>query len=84
MSRLPVTALIVASLALSATACASNKRDVPNRLAPSRMTTIGVNSYLWRASIDTLSFAPLLQADPSGGVIVTDWYASPQNPGERI
>ena len=83
MSRLPVTALIVATLALSASACAP-KRDVPNRLAPSRMTTIGVNSYLWRASIDTLSFAPLLQADPSGGVIVTDWYASPQNPGERI
>ena len=48
------------------------------------MTTIGVNGYLWRAAIDTVSFAPLLQADPNGGVIVTDWYASPQNPGERI
>lgn len=83
MSRLPVTALVLASLALSATACSRN-RDVPNRLAPSRMTTIGVNSYLWRAAIDTLSFAPLLQADSNGGVIVTDWYVSPQNPGERI
>lgn len=83
MSRLPVTALVLASLALSASACSRN-RDVPNRLAPSRMTTIGVNSYLWRAAIDTLSFAPLIQADSSGGVIVTDWYTSPQNPGERI
>ncbi len=83
MSRLPVTALVLASLALSATACSRN-REVPNRLAPSRMTSIGVNSYLWRAAIDTVSFAPLLQADPNGGVIVTDWYASPQNPGERI
>ena len=83
MSRLPVTALVLASLALSASACSRN-RDVPNRLAPSKMTTIGVNSYLWRAAIDTLSFAPLLQADSNGGVIVTDWYASPQNPGERI
>ena len=83
MSRLPVTALVLASLAPSATACSRN-REVPNRLAPSRMTSIGVNSYLWRAAIDTVSFAPLLQADPNGGVIVTDWYASPQNPGERI
>ena len=83
MSRLPVTALVLASLALSASACSRN-RDVPNRLAPARMTSIGVNAYLWRAAIDTLSFAPLLQADSSGGVIVTDWYASPQNPGERI
>ncbi|MCY7270914.1 MAG: DUF3576 domain-containing protein [Sphingomonas bacterium] len=83
MSRLPVTALVLASLALSATACSRN-RDVPNRLAPSKMTSIGVNAYLWRAAIDTLSFAPLLQADSNGGVIVTDWYASPQNPGERI
>ena len=83
MSRLPVTALVLASLALSATACSRN-RDVPTRLAPSRMTSIGVNGYLWRAAIDTLSFAPLLQADSNGGVIVTDWYTSPQNPGERI
>ena len=83
MSRLPVSALVLASLALSASACSRN-REVPNRLAPSKMTSIGVNAYLWRAAIDTLSFAPLLQADSSGGVIVTDWYASPQNPGERI
>lgn len=83
MSRLPVTALVLVSLTVSVAACSRN-RDVPNRMAPSRMTTIGVNGYLWRAAIDTVSFAPLLQADPNGGVIVTDWYASPQNPGERI
>ncbi len=46
--------------------------------------TIGVNSYLWRASLDTLSFMPLVQTDSNGGVIVTDWYANPRNPGERI
>ena len=83
MSRLPVSALVLASLALSASACARN-REVPIGLAPSKMTSIGVNAYLWRAAIDTLSFAPLLQADSNGGVIVTDWYTSPQNPGERI
>ena len=83
MSRLPVTAVIIASLALGASACSTNK-ELPNRLAPSRMTTIGVNAYLWKAAIDTVSFAPLLQADSNGGVIVTDWYTSPTNPGERI
>ena len=48
------------------------------------MTTIGVNAYLWRAALDTLSFAPLAQTDSAGGVIVTDWYANPQNPSERV
>ena len=43
-----------------------------------------MNTYLWRAAIDTLSFAPLITADSSGGVIVTDWYANPNSPGERV
>ena len=52
---------------------------------PARQTvTIGVNAFLWRAALDTLSFAPISQTDSNGGVIVTDWYANPQNPGERV
>jgi len=53
-------------------------------LAASQVTTIGVNAYLWRAALDTLSFAPLTQTDSNGGVIVTDWYANPQSPGDRV
>ena len=45
---------------------------------------IGVNSFLWRASIDTIAFMPLLSADPFGGVIITDWYAPPETPDERF
>jgi hypothetical protein len=45
---------------------------------------IGVNSHLWRASLDTISFMPLSSADPFGGVIITDWYAPPDTPGERF
>ena len=45
---------------------------------------IGVNSFLWRASLDTLSFMPLQSADPFGGVIITDWYANPETPDERF
>jgi len=53
-------------------------------LAASKITTIGVNSYLWRASLDTLSFMPLVQTDSNGGVIVTDWYTNPNTPTERM
>jgi hypothetical protein len=53
-------------------------------IAASRTTTIGVNAYLWQAALDTLSFAPLTQADSNGGVIVTDWYANPNSPNERV
>ena len=45
---------------------------------------IGVNSFLWRASLDTLAFMPLASADPFGGVIITDWYADPAAPAERF
>lgn len=82
--RLPLFAasLLGASAALSA--CASGN-DLPDAdAAASQVTTIGVNSYLWRASLEAVSFAPLLQADSAGGVIVTDWYANPENPGERV
>jgi hypothetical protein len=45
---------------------------------------IAVNSYLWRASLDTIAFMPLASADPFGGVIITDWYSPPDVPGERF
>ncbi len=45
---------------------------------------IGVNSFLWRASLDTVSFMPLTSADPIGGVIITDWYTPPEAPSERF
>jgi hypothetical protein len=45
---------------------------------------LGVNSYLWHATLDTLAFMPLQSEDPFGGVILTDWYSSPQSPNERV
>ena len=45
---------------------------------------IAVNTYLWRASLDTLSFMPLLSADPFGGVIITDWYSTSEKPKEKF
>lgn len=51
---------------------------------PNDGNTIGVNNYLWRASLDTLSFMPMQAADPFGGVIISDWYEDPAAPGERF
>ncbi|MAF49416.1 MAG: DUF3576 domain-containing protein [Rhodospirillales bacterium] len=45
---------------------------------------IGVNAYLWRATLDTMSIWPVASADPFGGVIITDWYAPPATPNERF
>lgn len=76
--------IVLACAALSALA-ACGGRDRPKAdLAAANINTIGVNSYLWRAALETISFAPLLQADSAGGVMVTDWYANPANPGERV
>ena len=82
MNRLHSTAAAIILSALAVSGCAHN-RSVPNRLAPSNVTTLAVNSYLWRAAVDTVSFAPLLQANPNSGVIITDWYTNPRAPGER-
>ena len=45
---------------------------------------IGVNGFLWRATLDTISFLPVSSADPFGGVVITDWYAMPEAPQERF
>ena len=45
---------------------------------------IGVNNFLWRASLDSISFMPLASADPFGGVIVTDWHSLEEAPNERF
>jgi hypothetical protein len=50
----------------------------------STRVTLGVNSYLWHASLDTLSFLPLVSADPFGGVIISEWYVAPSSPNERL
>jgi hypothetical protein len=77
--------LLIGALGLGLASCGGGN-DRPRRadMAASQVTAIGVNSYLWRATLETLSFMPLNQADSAGGVIVTDWYANPQNPNERV
>jgi hypothetical protein len=94
----PSRFVLVLSSMLALSACEWVKEDLskglnygrsPDRtkeadLAAAKVTTIGVNAYLWRAALDTVSFMPLLQTDSNGGVIVTDWYVNPSSPGERM
>jgi len=79
----PIAGAIAATLLLGG--CAHHRAKVVNvDLAASKVTQIGVNAYLWRAALDTVSFMPLAQVDSNGGVIVTDWYANPSTPTERM
>jgi len=52
--------------------------------AASSAPQLGVNSYLWRATLDTLNFMPLTSADPVGGIVISDWYAAPDKPDEHM
>ncbi|HWJ39025.1 MAG TPA: DUF3576 domain-containing protein [Sphingomicrobium sp.] len=83
MNRLFTTAAALTVLAVATPGCSRN-RNLPTQLAPSQVTTLAINSYLWRAAVDTVSFAPLLQANAQSGVIITDWYTNPKAPGERV
>jgi hypothetical protein len=71
------------ALALTVPACASSDDDRDDQSAESQ-AGIGVNSFLWRASLDTLAFMPLASVDPFGGVIITDWHSEATTPGERF
>jgi hypothetical protein len=69
---------------LGAGKSSSKKQAAARKAATANAPNMGVNSYLWRASLETLNFMPLAQVDPFGGVIVTDWYASAEAPNERF
>ena len=68
--------------AASVSACAHKRAPAVASVGPA--ATIGVNGYLWRATLDTLNFMPLASADPWGGTVITDWYSDSQAPNERF
>ena len=76
-------ALIVSFGAVAVSGCAGGLlKRTPN--AAENPVAIGVNSYLWRASLDTLAFMPLASADAYGGLINTEWYVNPEKTDERF
>ena len=84
-SRPLANAAILGLAAIGLASCGGgNDERLRSDLAAAQTTTIGVNSYLWRASLETLSFMPLSTADSAGGVLITDWYVNPNTPNERV
>ena len=88
MRILPV---LFCALALPLAACGSNSTPTTDMDTGATIVangngrlTLGVNSYLWHATLDTLAFMPLTSADPFGGVVITDWYVAPNAPDERL
>jgi len=77
-------AVLIAGTCALVSACGGHKERPRADIAASQVTTIGVNAYLWRASLETLSFMPLVQTDSNGGVILTDWYINPNAANERM
>ena len=92
MKSSPMRILTLVACGVLLAGCGSSNTDVMQDSdtgstaisSASGQRTLGVNSYLWHAALDTLSFMPLASADPFGGVIITDWYSSPQAQDERL
>ena len=76
--------VVALSLATGLAGCSHSKGAKVTTGPDGSPTQIGVNSYLWRATLDTLAFMPLASADPYGGVVITDWYVNPEKPDERF
>ena len=91
--------LSVAAAALLLTACGSSdpekpkvaieappaSTDAPDKIEVSdKKGGVAVNAYLWRASLDALSFMPMEKTDPFGGTIRTGWYTAAATPNERL
>ena len=60
--RRPATLAVAIAATVGLAACGGGRERPQADLAAAQVTTIGVNSYLWRAALDAVSFAPLLQA----------------------
>jgi hypothetical protein len=89
VKSIPILAAFTAALLLAS--CGSDDTIDESDTGSTAITSqsgghvaLGVNSFLWHATLDTLSFMPLHSADPFGGTIITDWYSSPTAPNERM
>mgnify|MGYP000119525423 CR=1 FL=1 len=90
VSRVAIAALMI-SASVGIGGCAVFGSSTANTAStssadsgPEETGSLGVNAYLWRATLDTLNFLPLASADPYGGVVITDWYANPAKADERL
>jgi len=81
-----LTVTLVLGIAVGISACGTVSRVIggEDEQPSAQQGSLGINGYLWRASLDTLEFLPLETADPWGGIINYGWYSTPDSPNERL
>ena len=89
LAKFGIKSLTAFALVSSLTACSyfdTSTQETSYKPKPQEDITsaIGINGYLWLASLDTVSSFPILQVDSTGGVILTDWFIDPDTPTERL
>ena len=64
----------------------NNNKDVllSKVINPQNLDNVNVNGYLWRATLNILSVAPLISTDALSGTIITDWYANKNIQNQRL
>ncbi|MAP93810.1 MAG: hypothetical protein CMK07_02570 [Ponticaulis sp.] len=81
MNNFRALAVAMGACALTVAGCGSSSRT---QAAETDASMVGVNAFLWRATLDTIDFMPLSSADPQSGIIITDWFAPSATPEERF
>ena len=86
LSKTNFLTILVALSALLITGC-NSRSDIgeprENIEAAEEVYSIGVNAYLWRATLDTLAFMPMATVNHESGTILTDWKVNPDDATER-
>ncbi len=84
INKIKIQLCVILSLSLLLSACGGDDEIDTLGFKPEIASAIGINGYLWRASLDALSTLPLAETDSAGGVILTDWFINPDAPTERL
>lgn len=81
MSKFQALAAVMGASVLTLAGCGGGNKS---EAAQPEGVMVGVNAFLWRATLDTIDFMPLASADPQTGIIITEWYSPAETPEERL
>ena len=58
--------------------------EIGGQKSSGQTLNFGTSNVLWRATLKSLDFLPLISSDYSGGILIYDWYSQGNNPREQI